>query len=147
MVFWTTAKQAADAAADGDSSSSSAAAAAGASGTSPAGSKKKVRKLQQQAQQALAGAQGSTGMLQAGYLYPDLITRLEFTEDLEYLVGGTGCCVCMCEGGGRGKEGRRGEECSGGKGRGERQRGGHANRQQARGSSKPAGWVVLVLLV
>ena len=77
IIFWTVTKREA---AEADTS----AAPAGQVPPAATGNKKKVRKMQQQQQQG--GGKDSSGPLQPGYLYPDLLTRLEFTEDLECLV-------------------------------------------------------------
>jgi hypothetical protein len=84
IVYWYSPK----AAGTNDSSSSTAEAAVAAlSSPAQGGNKKKVRKLQQQQQQQQIGAaQGTTGLLQGGYLGSELLGYLEFTDDLDYLV-------------------------------------------------------------
>lgn len=80
IAYWTLQKQE-----QGGSSSPAQAAPTSITGSPATGNKKKVRKLQQQQQQLSAG-QGSTGLLQAGFLNPELLAYLEFTEDFDYVV-------------------------------------------------------------
>lgn len=81
IVYWTL-KPAAGA----DSSSAAAGSPAAAAPALPStGNRKKQRKAQSQ-QQIMGAGQGSTGILQSAWLLPELLSHLEFTDEVDYVV-------------------------------------------------------------